>query len=172
MPRELLLMRHAKSSWRGGLSDHERPLNPRGERDAPRMARALAIRGWWPDLVLCSDATRTRETWAWMAVEGEREGLTAPPVTYDASLYLPGWQELVRRAARAPAVGRLLVLSHNPGTEEAIGHLGGEPVRVTTATVARLLPRRETDWAALVEEPAGFVLQAVLRPKELDDAGR
>lgn len=172
MPRELLLMRHAKSSWHGGLSDHERPLSPRGERDAPRMARALGLRGWWPDLVLCSDALRTRETWAWMAAEGERAGLQDPAVEYAASLYLPGYEELLRRVAEAPAVGRLLVLSHNPGTEEAVAHLGGEPVRVTTATIARLVPREDRDWRRLVARPGGFVLQAVLRPKELDDSGR
>ena len=46
----LMVMRHAKSSWKQpGLSDHERPLNGRGRRDAPRVARVIAEAGWAPE---------------------------------------------------------------------------------------------------------------------------
>ncbi len=65
MTRRLIVMRHAKSSWKhAGLTDHQRPLNKRGRKDAPRVARALIERGWTPRRVLSSDAARTRETWA------------------------------------------------------------------------------------------------------------
>ena len=60
--RTLILMRHAKSSWTADLADHERPLNKRGAKDAPRIAAYLEKRGWLPELVLCSDAVRTRAT--------------------------------------------------------------------------------------------------------------
>ena len=66
--RTLLVMRHAKSSWSTGVTDHERPLNARGRADAPRMAAALRELGWIPDHVLCSDAERTRR-----AINAERE---------------------------------------------------------------------------------------------------
>ena len=65
--RRLILMRHAKSSWAiDGQEDHQRPLNKRGRRDAPRVAAALAARDWLPDFVVSSDAERTRQTWAEM----------------------------------------------------------------------------------------------------------
>jgi phosphohistidine phosphatase SixA len=59
----LYLLRHAKSSWADPtLLDHERPLAPRGRRDAKRIATHLAQLGIEPELVLCSTAARTRET--------------------------------------------------------------------------------------------------------------
>ena len=58
--RELLLLRHAKSSWDDrSLADRDRPLAPRGERAAPAMARWMAGEGLLPDRVLCSPAVRT-----------------------------------------------------------------------------------------------------------------
>ena len=63
MTRTLILMRHAKSDWgHAGLADHDRPLNARGTRDAPRMGAWLRGKGHLPDEVLCSTATRTRQT--------------------------------------------------------------------------------------------------------------
>ena len=51
MVRRLIVMRHAKSSWKDpNLDDHERPLNKRGRRDAPMVADAIFERGWIPDL--------------------------------------------------------------------------------------------------------------------------
>ena len=68
MTRRLIVMRHAKSSWNSPAhSDHERPLNGRGRRDAPKIGAALVERGWTPELVLSSDAQRTRETFAGMS---------------------------------------------------------------------------------------------------------
>ena len=59
----LYLLRHAKSSWSDpALPDHERPLSPRGRRDAKRIADHLLELGIEPALVLCSTAARTRET--------------------------------------------------------------------------------------------------------------
>ncbi len=61
---ELLLLRHAKSSWDDtGLDDFDRPLNARGQRDAPRMAGEMNRRGWFPQRAIISAARRTRQTW-------------------------------------------------------------------------------------------------------------
>ncbi len=61
--KQLLLCRHAKSSWKNPkLSDPERPLNKRGKHDAPIMGKRLAQRGMVPDQIICSPAKRARKT--------------------------------------------------------------------------------------------------------------
>ena len=63
--KTILLLRHAKSSWDSAAqNDHDRPLNKRGERAAALMAVHLCEAAPRPDLILCSTATRTRQTLA------------------------------------------------------------------------------------------------------------
>ena len=77
-------MRHAKSSWsEGRLSDHERPLNMRGEKSAEVMGAALHARGYAPNIIWSSDATRTRQT----AMRLIRAIPGAQTVEYSADLY-------------------------------------------------------------------------------------
>ena len=60
----LIAVRHAKSSWDLDVDDHDRPLSGRGRRDADALGRWLTERSLQPDLVLCSTAARTQETWS------------------------------------------------------------------------------------------------------------
>src|SRR4051794_2583552 len=61
--KTLLVLRHAKSDRSdSGLEDHDRPLAPRGEADAPRMGAALAALGSVPDAIVTSTAVRARDT--------------------------------------------------------------------------------------------------------------
>jgi len=63
MPKTLYLMRHAKSSWvNPSYTDFDRPLNERGQHDAPEMGRRLKEKGIRPDIVICSPARRAVET--------------------------------------------------------------------------------------------------------------
>ena len=72
--RRLILMRHAESPWEGvQLPDHQRPLGERGHQQATRTGSVLAARGWIPDIVLSSDATRTRETFAGLSQAFEKK---------------------------------------------------------------------------------------------------
>lgn len=110
MTRKLILIRHAKSDWSQDQEDHKRPLNPRGRRQAPLIGSWLAGLGHIPAEVLCSDATRTGETWDLMAGGlGQR-----PPVTFHRELYLaPAITMLnVLRGATADVVA---MVGHNPG---------------------------------------------------------
>src|SRR5690348_4006065 len=62
--KSLVVLRHAKSDWDTMVAtDFERPLNSRGLRDAPKIGAALAKTGVIPEMVLCSPALRTRQTW-------------------------------------------------------------------------------------------------------------
>ena len=70
----LYLLRHAKSDWDETLTDHDRPLASRGVRDATAAGRLLAVPGWRPDLVLCSTAVRTVQTWQRASAAGADAG--------------------------------------------------------------------------------------------------
>jgi phosphohistidine phosphatase len=118
----LHLLRHAKSSWsEGAQADHDRPLNARGRRAAKAMGRFLAREGPAPTRVLCSSALRTRETW-----EHVREVLDAEPeVRVERSLYLASADEMLARIRAEGSGPCLLVIGHNPGTEDLARALVG-----------------------------------------------
>jgi phosphohistidine phosphatase len=113
--RTLYLLRHAKSD-RGNpeLSDIERPLAPRGRRDAPTMAGYMREHDYRPDIILCSPATRTRETLTLL------QPVLGPgvPVEYDHKLY-PGSPDLLLQRLRDvdETIGSVLLIGHNPGLE-------------------------------------------------------
>lgn len=163
MQRRLIVMRHAKSSWDNPSGiDHERPLNERGLRDAPRVGAALVELGWVPDLVLSSDAQRTRETMA-----GMREAFPDKvETTFLSSFYHMGpkaVQEVVPTVDEA--VKCLLVLGHNPGWEDLVHSLSGELVMMKTATAA-LLTRDLAGWKSAFESDS-WKLEQVIGPREL-----
>lgn len=165
MSLRLVLMRHAKSSWKSeAANDHGRPLNRRGQRDAPRIGAALEARGWWPDVALVSDAARAQQTWA-LASEGRPE----VAVRTEHRLYLAGIAEL--RAALGALEGgaeTALALGHNPGWEEALTWLCGSREPMTTANAA-LLHADASRWDRALAAPGGFELETILRPKALRD---
>ena len=109
--RRLMLLRHAKSDRSTpGMRDHDRPLNARGRETAPRIGAYMASHALVPDLVICSTATRARETWDLAATALGR----SPKVRYDERIYQndPGVLiELVRTASNGDT---LLLVGHNP----------------------------------------------------------
>lgn len=111
MVRHLFLLRHGKSAWPEGISDHQRPLAPRGEIAVPLMARKLATLAGEFDAVLVSDARRTQETFARLA--GVIPGLEPKlePAIYEAR---PG--TLLSLVQDLPIFARTaLMVGHNPG---------------------------------------------------------
>lgn len=118
-PRRLLVMRHAKSAWPEGVADHDRPLGPRGLRDAPAAGRFLAENGGPPDLVLCSPARRARHTWELAAAE---LGSPVPtPTLHEPRLYGADGDELLDVLHGVPdEVATLLLVGHNPGLEDLV----------------------------------------------------
>jgi phosphohistidine phosphatase len=138
-PRRLVLVRHAKSDWPEGVSDHDRPLAARGRRDAPLVGRWLARSGYVPDVVICSTARRARQTWELAAA-----GLPAPVTprlearVYDATVL--ALLMLVRELPDEPRT--VVVVGHNPGLAELAVGLAAPPpqppVSFPTAAVAAL----------------------------------
>ncbi|WP_329274937.1 SixA phosphatase family protein [Streptomyces sp. NBC_00691] len=116
-PRRLLVLRHAKSAWPKGVADHDRPLGPRGLRDAPAVGRHLAGAHGLPDLALCSPARRARHTWELAAAELDRP----VPTRHDPRLYGADGPELLDVLHRvSDEVETLIVVGHNPGLEDLV----------------------------------------------------
>ena len=157
-------MRHAKSSWKSDAPhDHERPLNKRGRRDAPKVAAELARLGWIPDAVLSSDSARTAETIARMKASLGFRG----DAELRSDLYHGGESELRAALAAQPvSVTTVLALGHNPGWAEALDVLSGQAEEMGTACCA-LLSANATSWAEAVESHGSWTLERMVRPREL-----
>lgn len=121
--RRLVVLRHAKSARPEGVADHDRPLAPRGHRDAPAAGRALAEADCLPDLALCSTALRARRTWELASAQWG----TPPPVRYDPGLYAADVPSLLAAVRETPPeVETLLLVGHNPGLEQLVLELAGD----------------------------------------------
>jgi phosphohistidine phosphatase len=164
MPKTLLLLRHAKSSWKDeSLSDHDRPLNKRGKLAAPRMGRLIRDEGMVPDRILSSTAARARATAEAVAeacgftgeIELLRQLYLAAPVAYiDAARQVQG------------DPGRVLIVGHNPAVNTLVRELTSSDEVMPTAALARIeLPISR--WLELDIEVEGELV-GLWRPRELD----
>lgn len=163
MERRLILMRHAQSAAAGAASsDHERPLTKRGHAEASEIADRLVSLGWTPQVVMGSDATRTRESWEVM----ESSFQPTPEVIWKEWLYLTGVAAIERALGSLDdEITDVLLLGHNPGWQNAISYFAGCQERMTTANAA-LLHGQGDSW----EETAvngGFELVQILRPRSI-----
>ena len=136
----LALVRHAKSDWGDpGLDDHDRPLNDRGRRDAPRMARRLAESGFSPEVLLSSTALRARTTAEAFAAE------LGVAVSLDADLYGAPAGTLLATAA-ATGASSVIVVAHDPGMSVLAGRLSGDGIgHMPTCAVATFTWSHD-DW--------------------------
>ena len=123
--KTLVVIRHAKSSWNdASLADRDRPLNQRGERDAPEMGRRLAARGGAPDLVVSSPAVRAFTTARAIA---EAVGYPVKRIVENERLYGADGAELLD-AIRGldERFQRVFLFSHNPGLTDLVNALSEE----------------------------------------------
>jgi phosphohistidine phosphatase len=120
--KTLTLFRHAKSSWaEPGLSDHDRPLNERGEHDAPLMARRLVDAGIRPSLMLSSTALRA---WTTARLLARGIGYPAEFLQRDPQLYLATRKSILEVVARQETgFNNIVLFGHNPGLTDLAGFL-------------------------------------------------
>ncbi len=162
--KTLLLLRHAKSDWsHQGQRDHDRTLNPRGRRDAPRMGRLLQAQTLQPDMILCSSAKRARKT-AKLVVEG---GDLQATIEVVSDLYLAPPETYVEVLHQQGADGaRILMVGHNPGIERFANRLTGAQEAFPTAALAEIGLEID-EWSELSLDTPGR-LRNFWRPRELD----
>lgn len=164
--KTLLLMRHAKSSWKHAeLPDAERGLAKRGKKDAPLMGHLLKEKELVPQVVLCSSAERARQTAAAVA---EACGFKGQP-EFQEALYLAEPEGYITALRTVPdAVERVLVIGHNPGLEGLLQMLSGRVEALPTSSIAFLsLPL--VKWAELGAESEGELVE-VMRAHDLKAA--
>ena len=167
MSRELLILRHAKSSWNSGAdSDFERPLAPRGTRNTEQLAKYMFEQGIQPDLTLCSAAVRAQET-AQLALSQ----FPGARIEFRESLYHAGLATLVNSIREQDNdLERLMLVGHNHGMDQLLVYLCKEELTLTssgklmtTAALARIECR--SSWAELAPETCN--LDSLLRPSDL-----
>nr|WP_156745773.1 histidine phosphatase family protein [Mycobacterium sp. ACS4054] len=145
--RTLLLMRHAKSDYPPGVADHERPLAPRGIREAGLAGDWLRANAPAVDAALCSTATRARETLANTRIDA--------PVRYSDRLYgaTPGTM-IEEINAVGDDVQTLLVVGHEPTMSALALGLAGEGT--DTAAAERISVKYPTSAIAVLTVPSGW----------------
>jgi phosphohistidine phosphatase len=160
--KRLLILRHAKSSWGdSSLDDWQRPLSPRGLRDAPGVGRLLLTHALVPDLIVTSDAVRARTTAQAVAeAAGYDREIVVDPRLYHAN---PDDLLAVLRGLSDDAA-RAMIVGHNPGLEDLIERLAGEHHDLPTAALVHLaLPIDR--WSELDDQIAATVADSWRPPR-------
>ncbi len=162
--KTLLLMRHAKSSWKDTeLSDIDRPLAKRGKKDAPFMGAVLKEKELVPQLILSSTAVRARQTAELVTAACNFSG----EIRYLDDFYLAEPAAYLRGLALVPDdLERVMVIGHNPGLEGLLQILSGRIEALPTSTIAYLsLP--VDSWHDLHDDTEGELLELLI-PQELE----
>jgi len=138
--RTLLVLRHSKSAYPEGVADVDRPLAPRGVRDAVTLGGWLLGQGLVPDLVVCSTAARTRQTWDLINDQLVWPDEDAMVVRYDPRVYDAALDDLMDIVRETPADAAILALvGHNPGAAQLVRILTGESeLRFPTSALAMI----------------------------------
>ncbi|MDF1520979.1 MAG: histidine phosphatase family protein [Brevefilum sp.] len=161
--KNLLLMRHAKSSWKvSGLSDHERPLKKRGRKDSKRIAQELDKNDLYPHVILSSSATRAKETVEVIVDTLDYENR----IIFTDELYMAEPEDFVDVLSDlSDDEDTVLVVGHNPGMEAFLQMIDGEIESLPTAALAHLVLAIES-WQELSLDTMGDLI-GLYRPKEL-----
>lgn len=174
--KRLFLLRHAKTVQDSGEGDDARVLTERGRGDAGSIGHYMDMREYLPDAVLCSTSARTRETWVILSGELAR----APEPEFTRALYLASAKKMLSLIQDVPdEAGLLLVIAHNPGTEELATKLARLPKSaVELEKLDQLKNRYSTGGLAVFDfdrkswkdiVPGEGILLEFVRPKDLRD---
>jgi len=161
--KNLLLMRHAKSSWKDdSLEDHQRPLKKRGRKDSKRIAKVIQKSNLVPDLILSSSAVRSRET-----VEIVVQTLDYHnTIAFSDELYMGEPDDFIHALRDlSKELNTVMIVGHNPGLEAYLQIIDGEIESVPTAGLGHLVLAID-DWKEISLDTMGDLI-GFWRPKDL-----
>lgn len=173
--KTVYILRHAKSDWADpGMRDHDRPLNERGREAAPAMAAYMKDKGYKPELVLCSTARRTIETFDLVKAALGKQAT----VKFEEGLYLAEPLHLLERLRRLDdRLKAVMFIGHNPGVAQFAVDLCASPNDEAEEQLHRRMREKFSTCAlAVVKVPvkawrdvrAGVgALKDFMRPKDL-----
>ncbi len=164
----LIVVRHAKSSWKEPLPDTERPLNGRGRRNAPLMAarvrRRLEKDGRGADLLLTSPALRARAT---AEIFGAELGISEEQLRTDELLYHGSLQDALGLIVGLdPLTRTVLLFGHNPEFTALVNLLCGAGIENLPTCGACAIAFPGQDWSGA--KPAAGRLRWFDYPKKKD----
>jgi phosphohistidine phosphatase len=159
-------MRHAKSDWYSDAeTDFKRPLNERGERDAPRMGKEIRNRDLVPDHILSSRAKRAAETAKAVADQSGFTGI----IEWVDDFYFGSMGEILAHIKKLDnSFKRVLIVGHNPTWEQLAERLvkGNIEINMSTASLVSVDAVIE-NWSDLELGKCHF--NWLLNPKMLND---
>jgi len=163
--KTLLLMRHAKSSWKDdSLNDHERPLKKRGRKDAKLIAKVIEKKDLVPDLILCSTAVRAKET---AEIVVGKLGYKKE-IRYLRDLYMCEPEDFIEILNDLDnSFEKVMLVAHNPGLEALLQIVDGEIEALPTSALADMALAID-DWKDLTLDSMGDLI-GFWTPKELEE---
>ncbi len=161
--KKLLILRHAKSSWKDSdTEDHERPLNKRGKQDAPKIGGLLKDQGLLPDVIIGSTAKRIRQTIDRIITASGYHG----PVYLLPELYLAEPKAYIDQLKNLGGqVNCPMIVGHNPSLEEVVGQLTGSNTAIPTGALIEIELSID-GWQELDGDEKGRVINQ-WQPKDL-----
>ncbi|MBC7759767.1 MAG: histidine phosphatase family protein [Phormidesmis sp. FL-bin-119] len=167
MFKHLVLMRHAKSDWSvTGQKDFDRELNPRGNRDAPRMGgRLTQEKGLKPDLVIASPAIRTSNTAKYVC---EQLKFPEEKIVFDEEIYEGSVRSLLKVVnSLDDSCNTVLLVGHNPGISYLAEYITKQEIgELPTSGIVSI--HFEFDSWSLISEGTGK-LEWYIYPKDADE---
>ena len=166
--RQLFLLRHAKSDWSNNLPDFDRPLAPRGIKNAGQMGRWMHRQRLHPDYIVASPARRAEQT---ITLVTEQLQIDRTQIHFDRAIYIAYISELFSLLGEIPATAqRVMLVGHNPSFDQLLEYLSDTENELSdsgklmaTCSLARLdMP---DDWNKL--RPGCATLIALDRVKNL-----
>ena len=161
--KQIFILRHAKSSWdNSNLSDFERPLADRGIRDTKKLSNFLKENEFRVDKVLCSKATRAKDTFDLIA---DGFNFQINKATYSDQLYFGDTTNIINDLKKLDErFKNILIVGHNPTLHSLVESLTNEKIsRFTTCNLAIML--YEGDWIELNSHKCS--LKSLIKPKEI-----
>ena len=164
MTKTLLILRHAKSSWKNEkLKDFDRPLKHRGEEAANLMGKVLMMAELVPQVILSSPAQRAKQTTELVVAESKFKG----ELKFVDSFYMGEPENYITALKELPdEIERVMVVGHNPGLEALLQLLDGKVNSLTTGSLAYLVLDIK-HWADLTKATVGELI-SFWEPDEID----